>query len=436
MSSNQSIELYENLKQLTKAQFGEVCFYLQEEYGYDLAFVTLEGVPIAKSAQELIELVEQKAQGLNHLQQVLDEHNVNDDPEFDFFDDDELMDDDEKIKTKKLNEFQKDIYDTFDLLRISSLAHYQTLAEQERLALNKEILNKMIGLGGSPNELLELNHVNTRFPNSLLRKAIHQGQQEPWDILHRKTAVYSDHSLICIAPITTAERQYASSVAQDQSIDEKTINLLLQHRSLIEIGKMSIVPEVVKIVGEDFREKPIFNAQKLDTVKVDLHDPVIKGFFFKEGKMLKREGTLVFNSPHSAGLPLEQIMEIIEGHYPEKYKDFQKHLKLTMSSINPEDDTNALKYALRAVDEGIRALDAKYESAKRKSSQTTVRAVGSGALAVVLYTAGVDVMSFIAAAFAGSSVSSLVSFIPGSDPIPEEIRQSPFFIPWLIHHQS
>jgi len=33
MSSNQSIELYENLKQLTKAQFGEVCFYLQEKPG-------------------------------------------------------------------------------------------------------------------------------------------------------------------------------------------------------------------------------------------------------------------------------------------------------------------------------------------------------------------------------------------------------------------
>jgi hypothetical protein len=362
---------------------------------------------------------------------------VDEDPGFVFIDDDEDEDEDEdENEIKKLNEFQKDIYKTFDDLRISSLSQYQTLAKQERLAFNREIISKMIGLGGSPDQLLELNHLNTRFPTNLLKKD-RKGNQEPWDILHRKTAVYSDHSIICIAPITNPERQYAHSFQNpNKNIDERTINMLLQHRPLIELGKMSIVPEVVKIEGKNFNEKVLFNVQELETIKVDLSDPVVKSFFMKEGKMLKREGTLVVNSPNSSGLPLDQIMEIIEVANPQAYEYFQTHLKNTITSINPEDDTLGLRHALRAVDEGILELDAKYKSAKEKSRKTTIMAAGSGALAIALYTTGIDVMSFISAAFAGSTLSSNISFIPGSDPIPDDIRQSPFFIPWLIHHQS
>ncbi|WP_069471212.1 CHAT domain-containing protein [Candidatus Marithrix sp. Canyon 246] len=352
---------------------------------------------------------------------------VDDDPGFVFIDDDEIT---------RLNEFQKDIYDTFDDLGISSLSQYQTLDKQERLAFNKEIISKMIGLGGSPDQLLELNHLNTRFPTNLVKK-YSKGNQDPWNILHRKTAVYSDHSIICIAPITNPERKYAHSFQNPtQNIDERTINMLLQHRPLIELGKMSIVPEVVKIEGKNFNEKVLFNVQELETIKVDLNDPVVKSFFMKEGKMLKREGTLVFNSPNSGGLPLDQIMEIIEVANPQAYEYFQTHLKNTITSINPEDDTQGLRHALRAVDEGIQELDNKYKIAKEKYRKTTLVAAGSGALAIGLYTAGIDVISVIAAAFAGSTLSSHVSFIPGSDPIPDEIRQSPFFIPWLISHQS
>lgn len=358
---------------------------------------------------------------------------VDDDPGFEFIDDDEYEDEDE---TKKLNEFQKDIYDTFDDLGISSLSQYQALAEQERFVLNQEIMSKMIGLGGSPDQLLERAHFNTRFPKNLLRK-VTEKNQDPWNILHRKTAVYSDHSLICIEKITNPERLYARNSYSYKNVDEKTINMLLQHRPLIELGKMTIVPELVRIEDQDSKQnKTLFNVAELDTIKVDLNDPVVKSFFLKEGKMLKREGTLVFNSPNSGGLPLDQIMEIIQVAHPQAYEYFQTHLKNTISSINPEDDTQRLTHALRAVDEGILELDAKYKSAKRKSSKNIVMAAGSGALAVALYTAGIDVMSFISAAFAGSTLSSNVSFIPGSDPIPEEIRQSPFFIPWLIHHQS
>jgi hypothetical protein len=200
---------------------------------------------------------------------------------------------------------------------------------------------------------------------------------------------------------------------------------------------MSIVPEVVKIVKlGDIKEKCSFNILHLDTVAVDLSDPVVKGFFLQSGKMFKREGTMVFKSPNGEGLPLDQIWEIIEVLYPTEYEYFQTHLKNSMTSIHPEDDTQALRYALRAVDEGIQELEAKYQSAKRQSSRFTMRAAGSGALAVVLYTAGIDVASLVAAAFAGISLSSRVSFIPDSEAIPDEIRQSPFFIPWVIHDKS
>ena len=71
-----SIRLYENLKQLTKSRFGKVCFHLQEKYGYDLAFVMQGGASIATNAQRLINLVEQDSQGLDNLQQLLEEQRL------------------------------------------------------------------------------------------------------------------------------------------------------------------------------------------------------------------------------------------------------------------------------------------------------------------------------------------------------------------------
>ena len=72
MSFNQSIKLYESLKQLPKMQFDEVCFYLQKEYNYDLSLIPLDKVPLADSAMQLINLLEQINEGLNHLQEVLE----------------------------------------------------------------------------------------------------------------------------------------------------------------------------------------------------------------------------------------------------------------------------------------------------------------------------------------------------------------------------
>ncbi|EDN71992.1 hypothetical protein BGS_0297 [Beggiatoa sp. SS] len=71
MNSNQSIKLYESLKRLPKPQFGEVCFYLKKEYGYDLSHVDLDKAA-SESAKQLIELIEQYPQGLTHLSEVID----------------------------------------------------------------------------------------------------------------------------------------------------------------------------------------------------------------------------------------------------------------------------------------------------------------------------------------------------------------------------
>jgi len=72
MSSNQSTKLYESLKQLSKIQFDEICFYLQKENGYDLNLISLDKVPLADSAMQLVQLLEQYADGFNHLQNALE----------------------------------------------------------------------------------------------------------------------------------------------------------------------------------------------------------------------------------------------------------------------------------------------------------------------------------------------------------------------------
>jgi len=72
MSSNQSIKLYESLKQLTKAQLSEVCFYLKNEYHYDLSHVNLDKAP-SEIANQLIELIKQYPQGLSNLSKAINE---------------------------------------------------------------------------------------------------------------------------------------------------------------------------------------------------------------------------------------------------------------------------------------------------------------------------------------------------------------------------
>lgn len=353
--------------------------------------------------------------------------------EFSYFDDHLEESAKDQQSPIKLKDFQKKIYDRFDDIGIEKFAHYKALSKQDQLAITTDILRNMMALNGSPNELLELGHLNTRFSNKQLSHKHIQGNIDPWGVLHRKSAVYADHSVISISPIRQYDDPHIATGREfgaDQFIDDRTINLLLQHRPLIELGKMSIVPELVKIIDHDFSENTVFNVSDLSTTKVDLDDVEIKNFYFRGGKMFNSAGTIVLNSPNSGGIELDNIMEIIEAKHPDMYEYFQTHLKKLMLQINPEDETRALKYTLQSVDEGIQELDAKYKQTKRKKKTQ------SGGLAIRLQSASSHVASFVNDVFSNSSLSSMVSFIPSTDPIPDEIKNSPFFIPWLIHHEG
>jgi len=70
-----SINLYNRLKQLPKPLFNEICFYLKEKHEYDLSFIDVNGVP-ADAAHQLIEFLKQYSQGLNDLQQLLEERRL------------------------------------------------------------------------------------------------------------------------------------------------------------------------------------------------------------------------------------------------------------------------------------------------------------------------------------------------------------------------
>ncbi|MDM8558244.1 caspase family protein [Candidatus Parabeggiatoa sp. HSG14] len=68
--------LYEILKQLSKSQFDEVCFYLKNEYHYDLSYIAVDKVTSVESAIQLINFIEQYPQGLTHLQKLLEKFQI------------------------------------------------------------------------------------------------------------------------------------------------------------------------------------------------------------------------------------------------------------------------------------------------------------------------------------------------------------------------
>ncbi|MDM8560857.1 hypothetical protein [Candidatus Parabeggiatoa sp. HSG14] len=70
-----SIDFYARLKQLTKPLFNDICFYLKSKYDYDLSFIDINGTP-ADASHQLIDFLEQYPQGLNHLQQLLEERGL------------------------------------------------------------------------------------------------------------------------------------------------------------------------------------------------------------------------------------------------------------------------------------------------------------------------------------------------------------------------
>lgn len=331
-----------------------------------------------------------------------------------------------QVTGKKLHWFQRDLYRFLGDLQIASLQDYRRLSDDERSMVSREILDRIIGLGSRPEDLLELRHVNARFPSKMLLK-----QPEitsSLDALHHQCALYADHATVCL-PSIQIQPSYGSSPV-GQVLDESSIILLLRHQELIETGKMSVVPDMVQVAGEQYR--CLFDVKKLGTVTVDLSDPFVRSVFLDKGLPLRRAGALVFQSQKGKGLRLPEILEV-EDTYRAEYEHFQTHLRATLSSINPEDDTRALRHALQAVDAGIQELDARYEALRKRRGAQILTALGAGTLAVVCYTTGVEtISSLLASAFAGASLRSLVSFVPDVTKVPDEIRRSPFFVPWLV----
>jgi len=326
---------------------------------------------------------------------------------------------------KKLHAFQRDLYRFLGNLQIGTVQDYAQLSEEERSLVSREILNRVIGLGTSPEDLLELRHMNARFPSKMLVRKPEIAAS--LDALHRQCALYADHSTVCL-PSINIPPSYGSS-REGPVLEESSIALLLRHKDLIETGKMSVVPEMVQVIGDRYR--CLFDVRKLETVKVNLDDPVVRSVFLEKGKPFKQAGALVFKAQEGNGLRLPEILEV-EDRYRAEYEYFQRYLRETLLAVNPDDDAHALRRALQAVDAGIRELDSKYQALRKRGKGRLLTTLAGGALAVVVYAAGVEVSPFLASACAGASLSSLVSFIPDARQIEDDIRSNPFFVPWLV----
>ncbi|MDM8564435.1 hypothetical protein QUF74_02145 [Candidatus Halobeggiatoa sp. HSG11] len=73
--TNSSIDLYNHVKKLSKPLFDEICFYLEEQYNYDLSSIDVNGI-LADAARQLINFLKQHSQGLNHLQLLLEQREL------------------------------------------------------------------------------------------------------------------------------------------------------------------------------------------------------------------------------------------------------------------------------------------------------------------------------------------------------------------------
>jgi len=332
--------------------------------------------------------------------------------------------DEEIQEPKPLQDFQRDIYVLFDDLGISAEEDYLRMNLEEKMIVSREIVRRMTGLGADPADLLDLMHVNMRFPSKDLLAS--PEILKSLDTLHRKTALYSDHTVVCLPPLTLP-RSFGPG-SREEVLRDESIPLLIQHRPLIQAGKMSVVPE--SLIRED-DQACLFNVRQLDTTKVDFSDISVRSMFLRAGKAMRRTGALVFESREGGSLRLEDILEI-EDRFKAEYSYFQTHMRSTLLSINPQDETTALKRALVEVESGIQQLNGLYEDYQRRSRLPVQAAPGSGTLTVALYADDPNVAQFIMAAFTGGQVGSVVRFVEDVKTLPDTIRRSPYFVPWLI----
>jgi len=330
-----------------------------------------------------------------------------------------------------LGDSQQLIYRTFDQLGIARLEQFQRLNAAERQLFSHDVISKITDVRRTPNDLLNTNHVNLRFPRSLLGPS-GSGTAQFWNLLHRNAALYADHSIICIKPMRTQERRNVHDyVADPEPLDSATVQLFLEHRPLIQHGKMSIVPEFLEISLQNRKRVRPFAAKQLGAFAVQTGD--IYSFFLRNKEQLTQQGFLLLRMPQTDGIPLDGILEIVRDRFPDEYKSFQHYLKdILETKIQPGDFASSLAGALKRVDEQIEQLDAEYHRHQKKLYSKLSYTGGAAVLAIALYGADAEIANYVGAAFASLAVTYGVEYIPATAGIPERIRAHPFFVPWYV----
>jgi hypothetical protein len=339
----------------------------------------------------------------------------------------------EQPEGKKLHQIQRSLPGYLDSFEIRTLADYRRLDRREQSVLGFEVLRRIIGLGSDPSDLLELAHVNVSFfGEALIEDPRVAGSV---DALHRQTALYADCSLACTAEVRLPRTFGAND--REPVLGDEVFALVLQHRDLIAEGKMCVVPKLVQRVGDDFTT--LFNVGRLETVVADLRDPHTAAVLFerrRQGRRFTRsQGALVLSNPHGGTLSLTDILEIEDRHRAE-YEHFQAHLRKTLVAVHPGDQSTALKRALHEVECGIRELEVRYRQAVEKGRENSPESWPAGSLVVVLYDDDPTVARLLEAAASETLSGHGLEYVPRIERIPDEIRRSPFFIPWLVQRRE
>lgn len=331
---------------------------------------------------------------------------------------------------KVLTTFQKDIYRLFDDLDLRKMADYQRLRSEERRIVQHEVLRRMAGLGARPESLLDLHHLNARFSADDLLHA--SGGDEGRGELQRKSALFSSHSVATIPKEwTLAETVEAERV--HGTFDESTFQLLLDHRPLVEAGKMCIVPRLIW-TQDGLTKRGLFQVKDLDTVGIDLKDDWARSALIRQGKMF--QAAVVLDVPAGGQVPLADILEI-EERYKAEYDHFQTHLRSSLHRMHQggDDYTRALASTLKEVDDGIQHLEDRYQAILQKRRDLAGR-IGAGGLAILLYGLGAAELAFLVSAFSSTVLSESIRLVRQLEEIPAEIRASPLFVPWLIQRRG
>lgn len=335
-----------------------------------------------------------------------------------------------KAKTNK-------IYDVMDDFRIQKYSDYEKINSKDKANLNITIFNSMVLNSEYYVNELDDGQVNLKFDYEQIDQIFIDCCKQSINTFHINATLYAKHSFIAIPHIKYfSEHKFLIGESADytkECISDRVIKILIKHRDLIERGRMSIMPELVDYIDDDFKETTVFNLNNLNVINVDLNDDYIKRSYLSYARLFKPVGLIVMNKPSDIGLSLDEMIDIIEKKEKEMYGYFQSHIKkLLYEKIDSDDTTHAFRYMLQAVDEGIQCLNAKFRLYQSKRCYFN----RWNLMAFKLYAEDNRMSAYIKHTFENTTLSKLISFFPEKDAFPCEFRESPFFVPWLICHEG